>query len=54
VFADDRPTAIARLRRALSEFIVEGIKTNLDFYRRVVENEDFQRGRLDTRFIERM
>jgi acetyl-CoA carboxylase biotin carboxylase subunit len=54
VFADDRPTAIAKLRRALDEFIVEGIKTNLDFHRRVCRNEDFIRGRLDTRFIERM
>ena len=54
VFAEDRPTAIARLRRALDEFTVEGIKTNLDFHRRLVRTEDFIRGRLDTRFIERM
>ncbi len=54
VFAEDRPTAIARLRRALDEFTVEGIKTNLDFHRRLVRTEDFLRGRLDTRFIERM
>ena len=54
VFAEDRPTAIARLRRALDEFTVEGIKTNLDFHRHLVRHEDFLRGRLDTRFIERM
>jgi acetyl-CoA carboxylase biotin carboxylase subunit len=53
-FGEDRPTAIARLRRALDEFTVEGIKTNLDFHRRLVRHEDFLRGRLDTRFIERM
>jgi acetyl-CoA carboxylase biotin carboxylase subunit len=53
-FGEDRPTAIARLRRALDEFTVEGIKTNLDFHRRLVRTEDFLRGRLDTRFIERM
>ena len=53
-FGPDRPTAIARLRRALDEFTVEGIKTNLDFHRRLVRTEDFIRGRLDTRFIERM
>jgi acetyl-CoA carboxylase biotin carboxylase subunit len=54
VFGDDRLTAIARLRRALDEFTVEGIKTNLDFHRRLCRHEDFIRGRLDTRFIERM
>ena len=54
VHGDDRPSAIARLRRALDEFIVEGIKTNLDFHRRLVQTEDFVRARLDTRLIERM
>ena len=54
VHAEDRPAAIARLRRALAEFVVEGIKTNIDFHRRVVDNADFQSGHLDTRFIERM
>ena len=53
-FGEDRACAIARLRRALDEFTVEGIKTNLDFHRRLVRTEDFLRGRLDTRFIERM
>ena len=53
-FGEDRPCAIARLRRALDEFTVEGIKTNLDFHRRLCRTEDFLRGRLDTRFIERM
>jgi len=54
VHDEDRPAAIARLRRALVECVVEGIKTNLDFHRRVVEHEDFVRGRLDTRFVERL
>lgn len=54
VHGDDRPGAIARLRRALDEFIVEGIKTNLDFHKRLLQVEDFVRGRLDTRLVERM
>lgn len=54
VHAEDRLAAISRLRRCLDEFIVEGIKTNLDFHRRLAQHEDFVRGKLDTRFIERM
>jgi acetyl-CoA carboxylase biotin carboxylase subunit len=54
VRADNRPAAIARLRRALSEFIVEGPKTNLDLHRRIVEHSDFIAGRLDTHLLERL
>jgi acetyl-CoA carboxylase biotin carboxylase subunit len=54
VHAESRPAAVARLRRALFECVIEGIKTNLDFHRRIVEHEDFVRGRLDTRFVERL
>jgi len=54
VHAEDRPAAIARLRRALDEFVVEGIKTNLDLHRRLARHPDFVAGRLDTRLIERM
>ena len=38
VHAEDRPAALARLRRALAEFVVEGCKTNLDFLRRLLAN----------------
>ena len=54
VRAENRPAALARLRRALAEFIVEGCKTNLDFHRRLMANADFVEGRLDTHLIERM
>ncbi len=53
VYAEDRPSAISRLRRALHECVIEGIRTNLDVYRRLVEHEDFLQARLDTHFIER-
>ncbi len=54
VYGEDRATAVARLRRALGECVVEGIKTNVDFHRRLVDHEDFLRARLDTRFVERI
>jgi acetyl-CoA carboxylase biotin carboxylase subunit len=54
VHAEDRDAALRRLRRALDEFVVEGVKTNLPFHRRLVEHPDFVAGRLDTHFLERM
>jgi acetyl-CoA carboxylase biotin carboxylase subunit len=50
----NRPEAVARLKRALAEFVVEGPKTNVDFFKRLIEHEDFIAGRLDTRLVERM
>jgi acetyl-CoA carboxylase biotin carboxylase subunit len=54
VKADNRPAAVARLRRALTEFVVEGIKTNIDFHRRVIDHPDFIAGKLDTHLVERL
>jgi acetyl-CoA carboxylase biotin carboxylase subunit len=54
VHAENRPAALARMRRALAEFVVEGCKTNLDFHRRLMHHPDFVAGRLDTHLIERM
>jgi acetyl-CoA carboxylase biotin carboxylase subunit len=54
VRAENRPAALARLRSALAEFVVEGCKTNLDFHRRLLSNADFISGRMDTHLIERM
>ncbi len=54
VRAENRPAALARLRRALAEFVVEGCKTNLDFHRRLLANADFISGRMDTHLVERM
>src|SRR6185295_11690578 len=53
VHAEDRAAAIRRLRRALAEFVVEGIRTNLSFHRRLIDDPDFQRGAIDTQFLER-
>ena len=54
VRAENRPAALARMRRALAEFVVEGCKTNLDFHRRLLANADFVSGRMDTHLAERM
>ena len=48
-----RTEAIDRLRRALDEYQVGGIKTNLAFFREIVRDEEFIAGRLDTGFIAR-
>jgi acetyl-CoA carboxylase, biotin carboxylase subunit len=53
VHAEDRESAIRRLRRALGEFVVEGIQTNLEFHRKLIDHPDFRQGRLDTHFLER-
>jgi len=53
VHAEDRESAIRRLRRALGEFVVEGIQTNLAFHKRLIDHPDFMQGRLDTHFLER-
>ncbi len=53
VQADNRPAAIA-MRRALQEYIVEGIKTNIPFHRRLLTYEPFVQGRYDTRLVERL
>jgi acetyl-CoA carboxylase biotin carboxylase subunit len=51
VTGHNRPDAIERLRDALAEFKVEGIKTNLPFLRRIVEASEFRSGELDTGFV---
>jgi acetyl-CoA carboxylase biotin carboxylase subunit len=49
----DREEAISRGRRALDLFVIEGIKTTIPMHRRILDEEDFQRGRLSTSFMER-
>ncbi|MBA3010325.1 MAG: acetyl-CoA carboxylase biotin carboxylase subunit [Proteobacteria bacterium] len=54
VWAKDRPSAIRRMQRALAEFEITGIETTIGFYRRVFENEQFQKGEIDTHFLDTM
>jgi acetyl-CoA carboxylase biotin carboxylase subunit len=53
VFGRNRSEAIDRLRRALQEYEVGGIKTTLPFFREIVEDVEFIEGKLDTGFISR-
>jgi acetyl-CoA carboxylase biotin carboxylase subunit len=47
-----RPDAIARARRALEQFIIEGVKTTIPLHRNIIEDSRFMRGDLSTRFME--
>ena len=49
----DRPEAIRRMQIALDAFIIEGVKTTTSFLGRVLSHEAFQRGVVDTKFLER-
>jgi len=54
VYGRDRTEAIARMRRALDEFIVEGIKTTIPFHKKVFNDPDFIKGDFNTGFLEKM
>ena len=49
----DRAEAISRMRRALDQTVIEGVKTTQSLHRRILDDADFLAGRLDTRFMER-
>ncbi len=53
VHGRDRAEAISRMRRALMEYEVGGIKTTLPFFREVMDDPEFIEGRIDTGFIPR-
>ena len=53
VHGKDRAEAIAKMKSALGEFIVEGINTNTDFLYKIVDNENFKTNNYDTSFIKR-
>ncbi|HXX56383.1 MAG TPA: hypothetical protein VEI96_00115, partial [Thermodesulfovibrionales bacterium] len=49
-----RADAIRTMRRALDEFVIEGIKTTIPFHRKVFNHQDFINGEFTTGFVERM
>lgn len=53
-YAPDRASALARMRRALDEYFIGGIKSNLSLFRRIFEHPDFQAARIDTGFLDRL
>ena len=53
VWAPDRAQAVARMRRALQEYVITGIRTNLSFHDKLMAHPEFIEGVYDTGFIER-
>jgi acetyl-CoA carboxylase biotin carboxylase subunit len=54
VWAEDRPNAIRRMRRALREYAVTGIKTTLPFFTWLFGQPEFADGRFDTTYLDRV
>lgn len=52
VWGETREAAIARMQRALDEYIIEGITTTIPFHQRLLQHEGFIRGEMYTRFIQ--
>jgi acetyl/propionyl-CoA carboxylase alpha subunit len=51
-WGEDRHSAIRRLHRALSEFQIGGVPTDIEFLSQILESESFQVGRADTTYLE--
>jgi acetyl/propionyl-CoA carboxylase alpha subunit len=52
-WGDTRDHALQRMRRALAEYQVRGIRTTIPFFQWILDDEDFQAARFDTTFIDR-
>lgn len=50
--AQTRDEALDKMRRALDEYVIEGIKTTIPFHQRLLENEAFRKGDYNTKFME--
>jgi acetyl-CoA carboxylase biotin carboxylase subunit len=53
-YGNDRSEALARMRRALDEFVVEGVRTTIPFHRSVLNNPRFIAGDIHTKWVEEM
>jgi len=53
-YGTDRVQATMRLRRALYEYFVTGIKTNISLFQRILEDSEFQAAKLDTGYLDRL
>ena len=47
----DRTSAIARLKRALDEFVIDGVKTTIDLHKKILRNEDFINSKYDVNWL---
>ena len=50
--AQTRDEAIAKMQRALDEFLIEGIKTTIPFHQKLMNDSNFKEGNYTTKFIE--
>jgi acetyl-CoA carboxylase biotin carboxylase subunit len=50
----ERPGALARMARALTEYEIQGVRTTIPFFRWILQDADFQAGRFDTTFVDRV
>ena len=53
-YAPTREAAIARMLRALDEYVIGGIRTNLALFRRILTDPDFRNARIDTGYLDRL
>ncbi len=53
-YGSDRQQTIMRLERALYEYFVAGIKTNISLFQRILSDPDFRAGKLDTGYLDRL
>ena len=51
-FAEDRETALRRMRQALDELVVEGIRTNAALHRDLVRDSEFRKGGVSIHYLE--
>jgi len=54
VHGKERGEAIMKMRRALDEFLIEGIKTTIPFHKKVLQHTDFEQGTFNTSFVEKI
>jgi acetyl-CoA carboxylase biotin carboxylase subunit len=53
-YAPTRAGAVARLLRALDEYTISGIRTNIELFKRILSDEDFRKAAIDTGYLERL
>lgn len=51
-FGRNRDEAISRMKRALDEFVIEGVTTTISFHKKLMDNETFRNGNFNTKFLE--
>ena len=52
VIAKTRPEAIIKMRRALQEFIIEGVKTTIPYHIQLMDDPNFNKGSVSTKYLE--